>query len=406
MSETAKHEPGTQAGTQTGPRTGTPPETSAPQSEPQAGSSTEEAESWGERVTWCLLYRGVELETAESAVAEALAHCAESGESPEQAFGTPEQYADSLAAARTPAARRAQRDYPHDLSVDDYWGLPLVAPGLVAAVGGVLVWIRNGLWVDVDAARLTGMALLAVVFSIAAVGYTLRTAGRPRAATATLAGAAAMGIPVALSTQYLPRTELVRVPSATVVLCGFLLLWLGWRTERPAEPGRLGSVYERLLTGGRAHGRSRRGGDADGSSTDGGGTDTADWLRRLEGLLRGRHRVSRRVARRIVAETEAHLESTGALPEEEFGDAEEYALTLVEEGRAPRPTKEALRWQGEAGFFVLCVICVVDADWSDPGWFEWAAAVLGVVTGVWLIRHYRDKWPEGTASSSPDEPRK
>jgi hypothetical protein len=395
MSETAKHGPGTESGTQPGVQTGAQAEAQ----EPQAGSSPE-AETWGDRVTWCLLYRGLELETAESAVAEALAHCAESGESPEQTFGTPEQYAESLAAARTPAARRARRDHPHQLSVDDYWGLPLIAPGLVAAVGGVLVWIRNGLWVDVDAARLTGMTLLALLFSIAAVGYTLRTAGRPRAATATLALAAAMAVPVALSTQYLPRTELVRVPSATVVVCGFLLLWLGWRTERPAEPGRLASAHERLLTGARAHGRSRRAGAGDDAA------ETADWLRRLEGLLRGRHRVSRRVARRIVAETKAHLDSAGALPEEEFGDAEQYALALVEDGRAPRPTKEALRWQGEAGFFVLCVICVVDADWSDPGWFQWAAAVLGAVTGVWLIRHYRDKWPERTASSSPDGRRK
>ncbi|OEV13885.1 hypothetical protein AN219_28695 [Streptomyces nanshensis] len=176
----------------------------------------------------------------------------------------------------------------------------------------------------------------------------------------------------------MPHTVLWRIPPAALIPAGLLLLWLAGHVRLP--------------------GRARRAAAGDASDQD-----AEAWLRRLEGLLRGRHKVSRADARRLAAEAREHLAAGGARPEEEFGDVEEYALRLVEEGAARRRTRESLNWTRTAALFVLLVISLVDRDWNDFGWWQWCTLAAALITGTWLARHYRDRWPSRKAVAARDE---
>lgn len=339
----------------------------------QDAQGTRDAQ-WGDRLTLFLTYRGVGPETARGHAQEALAHCAESGERPEDAFGDAKEYAERLAAAHLPASRRARTDHPGHLAPEDYREAPWLVPGGFLLVCGGVLWFSDGLWATLTAAGTTQVALMIAAFVLAAWAQVFRAEGRTRAASGMLAAALGTAVLVGMAMEFLPHTGLTRIPAPVLVPAGAALLWLG---------GRVGT---------------RRAATADARPGEGLEHDAEAWLRRLEGLLRGRHRVSRADARRLTAEARGHLAGTGTLPEEEFGGVEEYALRLVEEGAARRRSREALSWNSTALLFVLVVISLVDRDSAHFGWWQWCLTAAAVVMACWLALRFRARWPSRKGS--------
>ncbi|HEV7629075.1 MAG TPA: hypothetical protein VGO89_21505 [Streptomyces sp.] len=373
-----------------------------------------EHDVWEARFESLLVQRGLDRETAESCAKEAVSHCHETQESPEQAFGDVEEYADRTAVARIPVSRRMKTGSFTDYTVREFWHDILEFPGNYLAIAGIVLWIKEGLWTDVTVRALTAVTLLGVVLAIAAGAQTLwTTAGRPRTAVVALAAALGTAALVPLSMQHLPRTELARIPPVALIAVGLVLIFLAERVPRPGAGAQKGIVgVLRGPKGGSAAAavsksdradRDEGSGRRDRSGRRDPEAETRRWLRRLDGLLQGRHLVARSDRRRLVAEARAHLAETGARPQEEFGDVERYALTLVEEGAARRPTRRAVRWTLAAAYFAFSVVILLDTDWENPGWFDWLRVAVTAGVGWWLVKHYRDKWPVRTAGSAKDE---
>lgn len=342
---------------------------------------------WEDEFLLELIDHGLDWDTAEACAAEAMAHCAEAGERPDQAFGDPKQYGERIAAGRIPASQRARTDYSGKLTMDEHWGAPLMLPGYYLLIGGIVMWIESGLWLDVSVAGLVFTTLLGFMFAVIGGAQALRSAGRLRASAVAWCVALSMSVPAAFAAFGLPHAVLTRIPSPALLPAGALIVWLGTLMQRPGAAGR--RVSASLL---RFFRRSR--------ATSNTEADTERWLRRLGGLLRGRHEIARGEAARLVAEARSHLEATGTPPEEEFGDVEQYALSLVE-GGVRRPARNALDRHRRLAFFCLCVLWLLDADWPDLHWNEWGFLGLAAVSGVAAARQYLGKWREHRAGS-PD----
>jgi hypothetical protein len=348
---------------------------------------------WEDDFLLGLVQHGVEWETAEACVREALAHCAQVGERPEQAFGDADQYAERIAAVRVPASKRARTGYADNMTMDEYWGAPLVLPGYVFVIFGLVAWIEAGLWIDLSVAGLVFGILLAVAFAIGGAAHALRAAGHLRAALIACCVAFGMSAPIALAAFELPHTVIARIPPAAMMPAGALLIFLGTRMQRPGSAGRRASAFLLRL--------ARR---RDAAVNSAAATDR--WLRRLEGLLRGRHEVRRAQARHQVAEVRAHLAATGTGAEEEFGDVEQYARSLVEHGGVERPSNQLLDKHRPLAFFGLCLFWLITIDWHDLRWYSWGMIGMTLVSGVVVVRHYLGKWRKGSLSSpgAPDSP--
>ncbi|QPP07477.1 hypothetical protein G4Z16_15020 [Streptomyces bathyalis] len=354
-------------------------------------STTEEDIGWDDEFTTALMQRGLDEKTAEACVAEAVAHCEESGESLRQAFGDPEEYADSVATSRIPVSKRARTDYDN-VTMDEYWGAPLTMPAYYLFLGGILAWIGAGLWIRVTVAGLVGSVLLGVICAVLGGAHSLRAAGHRRAALVTLCVALALSGPTALAFFELPHNGLGRIPTPTLIAVALLLNWVGERLERPhtAERRAIEALRRRA---------TRRGSAASGAPD---ARETRRWLAHLHGLLRGRHHVRRGEARRLVADARQHLEASGTRPQDEFGDVERYALSLVEEGGAKRPSRQELSLYRRWGLFGIAVLQLAQTPWVDIGWSKWGFLAVAVLTGFGLVRHYRNKSRTRTAGSSPD----
>ncbi|MEU6080857.1 hypothetical protein [Streptomyces sp. NPDC047108] len=362
--------------------------------------------AWADALLLHLVRRDMSGDAARKVVAEALARCAETGETPEQAFGEPRQYAEQIPGIGTD--RRARADYLDRVSVDEYWGAPVTVPGYFMVLGGIVLWVSEGMWLTVTPAGLTGGALLCLAFVLAGCFFLLWADARPRVAAGAFLVAVGLGALVPLTGDHLSHTELGRVPSGLLIPLGLLLGWLGSRIKRPAwaaggepsrssGPGRIRLVGDEPPVG--------AGDDRDGDDRAGAGTGTGKeggfaldggarrWLRRLEALLRIRHRVPRAGARQLVAEARAHLVATGTRPHDAFGDVEQYALRLVDDGRVARPSRKALEWNRQGFILAVLVFSLVLWRWEDGGFTRWPTVVLAVGWAAWLILHRRDKWP-------------
>lgn len=366
-------------------------------------NATDEDLGWDDEFTIALTRRGLDPKTAEACAEEALAHCAESGESLREAFGDPEDYAETVAVSRIPAAKRARTDLD-DVTMDEYWGAPLTLPAYKLVLAGIIVWIGKGLWIEVTVAGLAGSLVIVLALVLAGAAYALRAAGHRRASIATGCVAVALSVPAALAFFELPGTGMGRIPTPSLIVAGLLLNWLGERLERPDAAVRRALRQLPL--------RARDSASPEPASPEPvtpearaalQARETHRWLSRLHGLLRGRHYVRRGEARRLVADARQHLETTGARPQDEFGDVERYALSLVEEGGAKRLTRKELGTYRNWAILGICALQLSDAPWSGTGWSDWGFLGIAVVTGIGLARHYRTKWQAGTASSPPPD---
>ncbi|HEV7626108.1 MAG TPA: hypothetical protein VGO89_06385 [Streptomyces sp.] len=332
----------------------------------------EDAPLWTTRVIFFLSMRGVDGDAADRYAEEAVAHCAETGEGLDEAFGSAKEYAERMAYAHAPAAERAKADTHYHLTVDDYWGYPLMVPGFGLMVTPVVLWVLGDTWIDVTVAGLAGGILVGIGMAIGGSVHTLRAAGHPRAGAVAVCVALAMGVPAALAALRLPGTDLARIPTVLFIPVGLLLCWLGYRMKRPKTPGRIVSAYQR-----RRVDRIRAASEESGRDPD-----VEEWLDRLEGLLRGRRRVERGEARRLVTEARAHLTETGARPQDEFGDVEVYALSLAEEGAAERSYRE--RRVFTPGLFLAAMVVLFFVLLYDGGygWLTYLPLVAAGGSGV------------------------
>lgn len=111
---------------------------------------------------------------------------------------------------------------------------------------------------------------------------------------------AGRGVLAALAFTELPKTALGRVPTPIIAIIGIALL--AWALTRRGATKPLAAP-----------------------------ADNAEWLTQLRTLLVGRHHIAHVRATELTAEAAAHLAETGAPPLDEFGPADEYAVTLAEQ---------------------------------------------------------------------------
>lgn len=265
---------------------------------------------------------------------EARLTAVEAGAPVREVLGDPAAYAETVAAERIDEAHRSSVDVKGFAPGDRFTSSFLMAGGQVALFG-VVLWAANGLWIPVGwSTGGSGLLLAALIVLVAGVVPELRAAGRLRAGRVALACAAVLVVVCATGFTAVPRGPQVSFPAPSLFVAGALIGVVGWRIH-PASAGR-------LFRGRTAPGKGTGGvGGAEGAEgAEGIRGDDEVWLTRLSALLRGRHGVSAREARRCVAEARDHLAASGGSAEGEFGDVEVYAMRLSE---GPGKTRRAAR---------------------------------------------------------------
>ncbi|MCP3804688.1 hypothetical protein NLX83_36010 [Allokutzneria sp. A3M-2-11 16] len=262
---------------------------------------------WDERARLELARNGVGAEVADAVLAEVEQHCADSGESRQEAFGTPAEFAGTVAAERVPIGERAARDR-RGFTARQRRSAMIGFFGFQLLLIGVVVWAEVGATVPLTMAGVVGTALC-VAAAVGAVfaAFELRPAGRPRSVGKAFVVVGAGVVLGAMSYEWLPRTQLFRMPVLVIPALGVVVLL--WAVRRGPE---------------RTPTKAPAG--------------TEEWLSRLGGLLEGRHDVSRARVVELVEEARHHLVAGGLSPEDEFGPADHYAAELAghEPARPPR----------------------------------------------------------------------
>ncbi|MFI0906699.1 hypothetical protein ACH4TE_24710 [Streptomyces sioyaensis] len=307
--------------------------------------TTESLKTWQARARLELAVRGIGKEVADAGLDEVTQHCAESGEEPEGAFGSPGEFAETVVAERGPATPD-----------EDHASSALLLVGLMGTVSAGLLWIRTGLMLPVSWAGLCGTVFVMCALVGIPVIRFLRRDGKPRAASWGIGGVALGIVSAAAAFRGLPRHELFPVPAPALMLAGIGLIVWGWSRNGSPRPRRSGQ-----------------------DAGQGSRQESDQWLRDLAGLLEGRHDLVPGRARELTAEAAAHLADTGRAPQEEFGPVEDYALRLAEhESRRPPWwwRERTFLWLRPAVWVILLAINIVEGGVS---W--WRALTVLVLCG-------------------------
>lgn len=318
-----------------------------------------EFEAWELRTRVALAQRNVDFRRADPLVADARAAWLAAGVPPEQALGSPTDFATEAAAQQRPG---------HAAGLDRSGGTPrshlsdgLFTVAVLAVPYSLFAAAVVGTWTfDLTPARVVGAVLfLLVAVVLFGVPDSLRAAGRPELAPWSLAAAfGAMALTVT-ALAVLPRSPAVTLPVLLLTVAGAMgALALVWSPSPPLpEPA------------------------------DATGSDPEQWTRRLAGLLVGRHDVAPERAAQLVVEARQHAGTTdlGA----EFGPAEVYAAELasgVEQRVQPRWL--SLR---RPLFLVFCLV-LARSQVADvlQGTGTWRAAffVVAAVAGLFVLAWY------------------
>ncbi len=313
---------------------------------------------WSDRARLELVMRGVDAALVDEVLAEVEEHCAESGESLEEAFGTPEDFAAEIAAERVPLADRAKRDRS-GTTVFEAWSSVIAGFGLTTILVGVVAWFKQGLVIPLTPAGLTGVPIVyAALLCSRYAANIARPIGKPRTVVPAWIATGLLVVLAACAFVLLPREAVGSMPSPLFIVAGVLLAWWAYHRESAADVTK---------------------------ATEG----AAEWLDELRGLLEGRHDVSRERAEDLVKETAQHLATSGSTPEEEFGPVDEYAVTLAQHHpAAPR------WWQLDitrywVSFALACSFVATTVYSDQPIWYVVTAYVLLVVSSVLLVRALR-----------------
>ncbi|MFD9374344.1 hypothetical protein ACFWBH_02210 [Streptomyces sp. NPDC059999] len=338
---------------------------------------TDAATRWNARTRLALAARSVDSTTADAVLAEVEQHCVDSGESPEEAFGPPEEYAAAVASERVPPEERL-RHARNDLTLVQAFRHAAVPVGLATLMIGAGLWMTNGPMPAVTPAALAGSSLIVMALAgggiVSAIpNQTRRNLGWGAVAAATVIGAVAF--------TSLSDKPLGHLPAPLLCVLGLALLWTPMRAE-PTEDTE-GAVMK------------PRTDDLNPGDLNTGDLHTGEhrtWPTRLPQLLTERHGIPRARAAELTKEATDHLDATGRAPEEEFGPVELYALRLSEE-ESPRT-----RWWKrdavmEAALAVILAGYLLVALVSDgPIWqIALAAGALAVDLAILATRLSRKR---------------
>jgi hypothetical protein len=310
-------------------------------------------EQWELSARIALSDRGIGYDVATPIIDEARAHHAATGEDPREAFGTPDEFA-ATAAAEAPAHLREEVDRDGLTVADHLTGGLFHLAALVLLASLFFAVLEGTLSFPVTTAVLTGVPLLALgMLAAGSVPGAMRAAGRPSWAKFGFFGAGVLGVAAATAFTTLPSEPVGRVPVLVLVVVALAALTLLLRTpkRRPtAEP----------------------------QPAEAAGAGRAAWLHRLDGLLVGRHDLPAARAAELTREARAHLDATGAAPDDEFGPIADYARRLAEH----EPTRREPWWRGTPAMLVSLAIGIyfgVSAflGWSADG-HRWAAYLVAV----------------------------
>ncbi|MBL1098400.1 hypothetical protein [Streptomyces coffeae] len=320
---------------------------------------TDGTSRWNARARLALAAQSVDRATADTVLDEVELHCAESGETPEDAFGAPEEYAAAVARDRIPPEGRTGRHWD-GLTRADHVFAALAQTGVAALVAGVGVWVWDGTMLTVTPAGLAGGAFLGVVIPSACLMATLASSRR-RGAVGWGAVALAALLLSALAFTSLPTASLGRLPAPALCVLGVLLLWSAARYEPTPD-------HEELTM------KSQ--------------TKPENWLVDLPRLLEERHGLSRARAAELTREAADHLTATRRSPREEFGPVELYALKLAEGQSVP-----STRWwmrkdvQAVVSAVILVGYLVANLASGGPAW-QTVLAAVALATELALFTAY------------------
>ena len=311
---------------------------------------TEQDRRWAERVlvraavSHGAVDIGAELDAVHDAVID-------TGSSARELFGPADDYARQLAEQAAPAVRAAEPDWPLS-SILFFLGLPTL-------FGSLLVWLRSGWSVDVTPRAVAVATVVVVGMTLIVVAVRQWRSGRRGCAAAVVVAVLAVVVGgVSWAFELSATEELISdLPVVVIAAVGLGLIAAGLFWPDDPEVVQTGPV----------------------------GTPE-EYLRRLEGLLRGRHHLSASTARDRVTLAREHWVASGAEhPFEEFGAPEAYALDLADQ--TPESATRGRRL--ELGLSLLAVLVVV--SWvveefsSGPTWVTWTVAgVLAVGCVLWL----------------------
>ena len=192
-----------------------------PTENPRESSVSASPDRWQRDVSLLLRLRGVDGAQIGDVLAEVEAHCADSGQTPREAFGEPTGYTASL---HLPTAKPTN------------WSTTVVLPvlalviGVNLALGAVLHWSSG---VAITVGLVASMALF-VGFVALLIGFFGKVLSSPGAVIAWFAGGFALMVALPLLLTY----EITRVPSIVALLLGLFFVVLGVMAVRriPADP--------------------------------------------------------------------------------------------------------------------------------------------------------------------------
>ncbi|AXK35098.1 hypothetical protein DVA86_23075 [Streptomyces armeniacus] len=345
---------------------------------------TEAADAWEFRARLALAERSVEKDLRDTVLAEVTAHCTESGETPEDAFGSPDDFAETVVSERLPAGALPVSD-PDAWTGADYGAAVAAQLGVMAFVTGAYLTVADGFMTGVTAGALAGSAgTAAAVAAVHGVPLALRAGFRGRAVGCGLVALGALFGAAGAFTQ-LPGEALVRVPTPSVCVVGvLLLLWPLLHTPKSAS-----SASSELSE----------------PSVPSSGLPPEAWLRKLPQLLEARHAFARARALELTEEASRHAAEAGTAPEEEFGPVAAYARRLAEteSDAARRRWWRVLRWcrrddvRHAAALALFGTYLAHNVHSDGPLWLTAVAAVGTLTSGSLLAGHLRERGARGGA---------
>ncbi|NJQ17788.1 hypothetical protein [Streptomyces bohaiensis] len=271
---------------------------------------------WEAQLRLALAGRGVGYKVADEVMEEVGQHCAASGESPEEAFGTPDAYAVAVVRDRIPDEVRAERRWD-DMSFQDHVDGALILTGWYAMIAGLVLWLSAGFMMPLTWGGLLGAVLALLAGFTASLGYSF-SGTRLSSGLAWIGGGLGLAVAAALAFTLLPATELGRVPALLLSAVGVASLTWGFLREHDDKP--LGAPGGR--SGTEAEDRPPLGRE--------------EWLAELPRLLMELHGLPSARAKEITEDAARHVRESGAEPEEEFGPVRHYALRAADGEPAPR----------------------------------------------------------------------
>lgn len=289
--------------------------------------------TWATGVSWRLLRRDVAPRQVADALEEALALVRDTGESPEDLYGTSQEHADALHRRWVEEGRLHLRDDGGMAWTDvPAWSLGgAAATSLALMTAFLLDGVSELRWTPAHLLLPLGIST-ATVAALALWGTLLRTRRRAvtLAATAATVALAATGIAVLAewsTTHPIGTASTWAYVPLAAAFAALAALASRWAATRPAP--------------------------SDPRDSDLG--ELGDWSADVAEILRTRHTLPERRVRRIVADATAHAAEVGHPVEDEFGTAEDYAARFAPDTRR-RLRLEAVIW-----------------------------VVLGLSTAVWLL---------------------